>query len=89
MREYFLQIGESIQKGISGVGEKSRDEVNESQGFKDIPGYSEEKQTVVNENEINEAFEPANDAFSALNDLGDWIVDFFTDIFSGIFGTIM
>jgi hypothetical protein len=89
MKEYFLQIGESIQKGIAGVGEKSQEEVSKSQEFGDVPGYTEEKQTVVDENEINEAFEPANDAFSALNELGDWIVDFFTNLLSGVFGTIM
>ena len=89
MKEYFLQIGESIQKGIAGVGEKSQEAVSKSQEFGDVPGYTEEKQTVVDENEINEAFEPANDAFSALNELGDWIVDFFTDFFSSLFGTIL
>ena len=89
MKEYFLQIGESIQKGIAGVGEKSQEEVSKSQEFGDVPGYREEKQTAVDENEINEAFEPANDAFSALNDFGDWVVDFFTDLLSGLFGTIM
>ena len=43
MKEYFLQIGESIQKGIAGVGEKSQEEVSKTQEFSDIPGYSEEK----------------------------------------------
>ena len=55
----------------------------------DVPSISQEKQTIVDEDQINESFEPANDAFSALNDLGDWIVEFFTDLLSGVFGTIM
>jgi hypothetical protein len=55
----------------------------------DVPSISEEKQTIVDEDQINESFQPANDAFSFLSEIGDWIVDFFTDFFSGIFGTIM
>ena len=55
----------------------------------DVPTFQEEKQTIIDEEQVNETFEPANDAFSGLRELGDWIVDFFTDLFSGIFGTIM
>ena len=55
----------------------------------DLPGYKEEKQTVVDENQVNEAFEPANDAFSGLRDLGDWVIEFFTELFSGAFGNIL
>ncbi|NIM25182.1 MAG: hypothetical protein GTN35_05920 [Nitrososphaeria archaeon] len=55
----------------------------------DIPGYKEEKQTVVDESQVNQAFEPANDAFSGLRDLGDWVIEFFTELFSGAFGNIM
>lgn len=60
-----------------------------SQEFTDIPGYKEEKQTVVDESEVNEAFEPANDAFAGLREAGDWIVEFFKDLFTQLFGNIM
>ena len=55
----------------------------------DVPTFEQEKQTIIDEEQVNETFEPANDAFSGLRDLGDWLVQFFTDFFSGIFGTIM
>ena len=55
----------------------------------DVPSIESEPQQFVNEDEINEGFEPANDAFQGLRDLGDWVIEFFTDFFSGIFGTIM
>ena len=58
-------------------------------GDADLPGYSEEKQTVVDENQVNEAFEPANDAFSGLRELGDWVIEFLTDLFTGAFGNLM
>ena len=51
--------------------------------------YSEEKQTVVNESEVNEAFEPANNLFDSLREAGDWLVDFISDIVSQIFGNLM
>ncbi len=54
----------------------------------DVPSIESEPQQFVDEDQINEGFEPANDAFSALNDLGEWIVEFFTDLLSGVFGTI-
>ena len=89
MKEYFLQIGDSIQKGIAGVGEKSQEKVSKSTEFRDIPGYQEDKQTVVDEGQINETFEPANDAFSGLNEAGAWLVDFFSDLFGQLFGNVM
>jgi len=89
MKDYYLQAGETIQKDIAGVGEESQKAVSGAQDFKDIPGYSEEKQTVVDETQVNEAFEPANDAFSGLREAGDWIIEFFTDLFTQLFGNIM
>ena len=88
MKEYFLQIGESIQKGIAGVGEKSQEEVDKSQEFKDIPGYSEEKQTVVDETQVNEAFDPANNALDGLREGGAWLFDMITGFFTQLFGNI-
>ena len=61
----------------------------QAQEFKDPPGYVEEKQTVIDEGQVNETFEPANDAFSGLRDAGDWVIGFFTDLFSQLFGNVM
>ena len=55
----------------------------------DIPGFSEEKQTIVDEGEINEVFEPANDALSGLREAGDWIINWFSEVFGQLFGNIM
>ena len=41
----------------------------------DVPSISQEKQTMVDEDQINETFEPANDAFSGLREAGDWLFD--------------
>ncbi len=57
--------------------------------MKDIPGYQEEKQTVVDENQFNQAFEPANNVFDGLREAGDWIIDFFSDLINQIFGNLM
>ena len=57
--------------------------------MKDIPGFSEEKQTIVDEGAINETFEPANDALSGLREAGDWIINWFSDVFGQLFGNIM
>ena len=48
--------------------------------MKDIPGYTEDKQTMVDENQINHIFDPANDIFSELKEVGDWIFDFISDL---------
>ena len=61
----------------------------QSQEFKDPPGYKEEKQTVVDETQVNEAFEPANDAFSGLREAGDWIIQTISDLFNQLFGNLM
>ena len=57
--------------------------------MKDIPGFTEEKQTIVDEGAINETFEPANDALSGLRDAGDWIINWFSEVFGQLFGNIM
>lgn len=54
-----------------------------------IPVYTEDKQSMVNETDINQAFDPANDAFDAIRELGDWIFDFFSNLLSGAFGNLM
>ena len=55
----------------------------------DIPGIEDKPQEFVDEDQINEAFEPANDAFSGLRDAGDWIIQAISDIFSQLFGNLM
>ena len=77
MREFLLFIG-NLKQFFLQVGEMT-----------DIPTYKEEKQTVVDENEVNQAFGPANDIFGSLRDAGDWLVDFFTNIITQIFGNFM
>ena len=55
----------------------------------DVPSIEGGEQNIIDEDQVNQTFEPANDAFSGLRDLGDWVIEFFTDLFSGLFGTIM
>ena len=68
---------------------KSADKFVEDGKMTDIPGFTEEKQTIVDEDEINESFEPANDALSGLRDAGDWIINWFSEVFGQLFGNIM
>ena len=89
MKNYFLQIGDTIRESISGTSEKSAEGIKKATDFEDIPGYTEEKQTVVNENQVNQAFEPANNIFDSLREAGDWMVDFFSDLINQIFGNLM
>jgi len=89
VREYFLQAGDAIQKGIAGAGEKSVEAVNKAEDFSDIPGYQEEKQTSIDENQVNQAFEPANNIFDGLREAGDWMMDFISDLLNQLFGNLM
>ena len=57
--------------------------------FKDIPGYTEEKQTIIDEEAINESFEPATDAFSGFREFSAWLIDSISDLFSQVFGNLM
>ena len=57
--------------------------------LKDIPGYTEEKQTIVDEDAINESFEPATDAFSGFREFTDWLFTSISDFFSQTFGNLM
>jgi len=45
----------------------------------DFAVYTEDKQTMVDENQVNQAFEPANDIFDGIREAGDWIFDFVSD----------
>jgi hypothetical protein len=54
-----------------------------------MPMYTEEKQNVVNESDVNQAFEPANDLFDSLREAGDWLVDFISDVINQLFGNLM
>jgi hypothetical protein len=55
----------------------------------DIPGIEDKPQEFVDEDQINEAFEPANNAFSGLRDAGDWIINWFSEVFGQLFGNIL
>lgn len=55
----------------------------------DVPSIESEPQQFVDEDAINEQFEPANDAFGALDGAGEWLVQFFTDLFGQIAGLFM
>ncbi len=68
---------------------KSADKFVEDGKMTDIPGFTEEKQTIVDEESINESFEPANDALSGLREAGDWLIQTISDIFNQLFGNIM
>ena len=88
MKNYFLQLGDAIREGVSGTGEKSAEGVKRAQDFGDIPGYTEEKQTVIDETEVNQAFQPANDIFGGLREAGDWLFDFISNFFGQLFGNL-
>ena len=57
--------------------------------LKDIPGYSEEKQTIIDEDAINETLEPATNAFSGLREFGDLVIASITDFLTQVFGNLM
>ena len=57
--------------------------------LKDIPGYTEEKQTIIDEDAINESFEPATDAFSGFREFSNWLIDSIKDLFGQVFGNLM
>jgi hypothetical protein len=68
---------------------READKFIENGTFKDIPGYTEEKQTIIDEDAINESFEPATDAFSGFREFTDWLFDSISDFFSQTFGNLM
>ena len=41
--------------------------------FTDVGIYQEDKQTIIDENQINHAFDPANNIFDGLREAGDLI----------------
>ncbi len=55
----------------------------------DIPGYVEEKQTVVDEEAINESLDPVTDALSGFREFGDWVIESITDLLTSVFGNLM
>jgi len=59
------------------------------QEFQDPAIVREEKQTIIDETQVNDTFEPANDAFSGLREAGDWVIQTITDIFNQLFGNLM
>jgi len=57
----------------------------------DLPSnnFIGEEQTIVNETQINQAFEPASDAFSGLKEGGDWLFEIVSNFIDQIFGNII
>jgi len=55
----------------------------------DIPGYVEEKQTVVDEEAINKSLDPVSDALSGFREFGDWVIASITDMLTSVFGNLM
>ena len=45
----------------------------------DLSINTEDKQTLLDENQVNQAFEPVNDVFEGIREIGDWIFDFASD----------
>jgi len=41
--------------------------------------FTENRQNLVDESQVNQAFEPANDIFEGIRETGDWIFDFASD----------
>jgi len=80
-----LAVGDEIQEGIAGAGEKSVEAINKAQDFSDIPGYTEEKQTLVDEDQINQQFDPANNIMDQLREGGEWLFNMIADFISSLF----
>ncbi len=57
--------------------------------MKDIPGYSEEKQTIIDEEAINESLDPISDALSGFREFGDWVIESITGFLTQVFGNLM
>lgn len=55
-------------------------------GLNDFSIYTEDKQKLVDESQVNQAFEPANDIFEGIRETGDWIFDFVSDFTNQVMG---
>lgn len=80
-----MAIGDDIQQGIAGAGEESQKAVTGAKGFEDLPGITDEKQTVVDEDQINESFDPANNALDSLREGGEWLFNMIAEFFANLF----
>jgi hypothetical protein len=67
---------------------READKFIENGTFKDIPGYTEEKQTIIDEDAINESIEPVTDAFAGFKEFTDWLFASISDFFSQTFGNL-
>ena len=45
----------------------------------EIPTYHEERETIIDESQVNGVFEPANDFFYDLREAGEWAYYFVSD----------
>jgi len=55
----------------------------------DIPGYKEEKQTVVDEAAINESLDPVTDGLSEFRQFSEWVIDSISNFFQQVFGNLL
>jgi len=55
----------------------------------DIPGYKEEKQTVVDEDAINESLDPVTDGLSEFRQFSEWVIDSISNFFQQVFGNLL
>ena len=52
----------------------------------DFAIYREDKQTMIDESQVNQAFDPANDIFEGIREAGDWIFDFVSNFSNQVMG---
>ena len=83
-----MAVGDDIQKSIAGAGEESLKAVKGAQEFSDIPTIEDEPQSMVDENAINESFDPANNALDGLREGGAWLFNMISDFFTQLFGNL-
>ena len=57
----------------------------------DIPhsNFNEGGQTIINETQVNQTFEPASDVFSGLREGGNWLFEIISNFIDQIFGNIL
>ena len=56
--------------------------------FVDLPTIKDEPQTMVDEEQINESFDPINNALDGFREGGEWLVGMIADFFTQIFGSL-
>ena len=55
----------------------------------DVPTLEDKPQEFVDEDQVNETFEPVSNVFSGLREAGDWVIQSISYILNQLFGGIM